>query len=232
MSTRRVTSTMHKLLSSIEALVAATLVAGTLPSTTLAASAESQAAAMQMTPRRSEVKREALETFRERHEAVMALVKKGAKADVLQREVDDLLDYEWLAQAALGGKKRYEKNCTPRCPEFQALLTRLIRENYLRLIRKADNHPVRYVDQVRGARGAYKVTTEITVTKNGRQQVLEVAYVMHQIGDKWQVRNIITDGMSLAKNYRYELNQVRKREGIDGIISRLETKLAEIAKNK
>lgn len=226
---------MHMLRSSVQALVATAFVVGSTP--TIASAAASKAVVEQLyeqgaslPPRRSEAKRDALETFRDQHEAVMALVKKRAKADVLQRQVDELLDYEWLAQAALGGKKRYAKNCEPRCAEFEQLLTRLIRENYLRLIRKAEDHPVRYVDQVRGARGAFKVTTEITIVKNGRDQVVEVAYVMHKIGEAWQVRDIITDGMSLAKNYRYELNQVRKGEGIDGIITRLETKLAEIAK--
>jgi phospholipid transport system substrate-binding protein len=52
---------------------------------------------------------------------------------------------------------------------------------------------------------------------------------MHLSGDRWEVRDIITDGMSLAKTYRYEFNQIRKREGMDGIISKLETKLQELA---
>jgi phospholipid transport system substrate-binding protein len=173
---------------------------------------------------------EAMQAFKAQHERVIKKVKQKASAAKLQKEVDGLLDYAWIAQAALGGPSKYQQNCSPRCDEFEKLLTRLIRENYLRLIRKAENHPVEYVNEVRGRKGAAKVTTRIQVVKNGRKQKLEVAYVMHQTANGWEVRDIITDGMSLAKTYRFEFNQVRKREGIDGVIANLETKLAEIAK--
>jgi ABC-type transporter MlaC component len=43
-------------------------------------------------------------------------------------------------------------------------------------------------------------------------------------------QNIITDGVSLAKTYRYEFNKILRDEGIDGLIARLESKIAEIAK--
>ena len=45
---------------------------------------------------------------------------------------------------------------------------------------------------------------------------------------KWQVRDIITDEVSLAKTYRYEFNKIAKGEGIDGIISKLEDKLQKL----
>jgi phospholipid transport system substrate-binding protein len=172
----------------------------------------------------------ALAAFQSRHETVVTLVRKHASAAKLQQEVDDLLDYAWIARAALGGTGKYQESCQPRCSEFEGLLTRLIRENYLRLVRKAESHPVEYVGELKGRKGAVKVTTRIQIEKNGRKQKLEVAYVMHLGPDGWEVRDIITDGMSLAKTYRYEFNQIRKREGIDGVIHKLESKLAEVAK--
>jgi len=171
-----------------------------------------------------------MDAFQTRHGAVIKLVKKKASTSKLQKEVDRLLDYGWIARAALGGKTKYAENCGPRCDEFEKLLTRLIRENYFRLVRKAEAHPVEYINEIKGRKGAVKVTTRIKIQKNGRTQKVEVAYVMHKVGAEWQVRDIITDGMSLAKTYRYEFNQVRKREGIDGVIAKLETKLAEVAK--
>jgi ABC-type transporter MlaC component len=53
---------------------------------------------------------------------------------------------------------------------------------------------------------------------------------MHLADEGWVCRNIITDGVSLAKNYRFEFNKVLRDEGIDGLIGRLETKLNEVAK--
>lgn len=181
-----------------------------------------------LAPASAEAGDKAIDAFKAKHEAVIDLVKKKASDDKLQARVDGLLDYDWLATAALGGPSNYATVCATRCDEFQGLLTRLIRENYLRMIRRADGHPVDYVGQTAGKNGIYKVTTRVKVDKNGRQQTVTVEYVMHQSGDGWRVRDIITDDVSLARTYRYEFSKIAKAEGIDGIIRKLEKKLASL----
>jgi len=170
----------------------------------------------------------AIDAFKAKHEAVVELVKKKAADDVLQAAMDGLLDYDYLAEAALGGPQNYKEVCQTRCAEFEELLTKLIRENYLRMVRKAESHPVEYVGQTPGKNGIYKVTTRVKINKNGRDQTVTVDYVMHQIDGQWQVRDIITDDISLANTYRYEFNKIYKAQGIDGIISKLEDKLAKL----
>ncbi len=98
----------------------------------------------------------AMEAFKAKHERVIKKVKKRASTASLQKELDTLLDYGWIARAALGGKAKYDQSCAPRCDEFEKLLTRLIRENYLRLIRKAEDHPVEYVNEIKGRKGAVR----------------------------------------------------------------------------
>ena len=171
----------------------------------------------------------ALESFKARHEAVMKLVKRRAKAKQIEAKVDQLLDYAWLAQASLGGPTRYEKKCKTRCEEFQSLLTRLIRENYLKRIYLGDKGQIEYVGEEKRGR-ATKVTTRVKYKKDGRDVAVEIAYVMHQVGAGWQVRDIITDGVSLARNFKYEFGKILREEGIDALVLRLENKLAELAK--
>jgi phospholipid transport system substrate-binding protein len=180
-------------------------------------------------PVEAAVDSDALSTFKAHHESVVKLVKRGAGAKKLQAKVDELLDYDWLAKTALGGEKKYAGACGPKCGEFEALLGQLIRENYLRMVRKAASHEVAYLGEKTGRSGAVKIDTEITLDKNGRKQKLKVSYVMHQSGGKWQVRDIITDGISLAKTYRHEFKQVLKGEGIVGILTRLQAKIDELA---
>ena len=170
----------------------------------------------------------AIDAFKAKHEAVVNLVKANASDAKLQAKVDSLLDYDYLATAALGGPSNYATVCGSRCDEFSTLLTRLIRENYLRMIRKAEKHPVEYVGQVAGKNDVYKVTTRVKIEKNGREQTVTVEYVMHKIDGHWQVRDIFTDDVSLAKTYRYEFHKIAKEEGIDGIIHKLEDKLASL----
>jgi phospholipid transport system substrate-binding protein len=173
---------------------------------------------------------DAVGAFKAKHEAVVDLVKQNADDAKLQKELDSLLDYGWLAEQSLGGAENFATVCGDRCDEFESLLGQLIRENYLRMVRKAEKHAVEYVGQVEGKNGVYKVTTKIKIDKNGREQTVVVEYVMHQSSDgNWQVRDIITDEVSLAKTYRYEFNKIAKAEGIDGIVRKLEDKLAKLA---
>jgi phospholipid transport system substrate-binding protein len=172
---------------------------------------------------------EATAVFKGHHAAVIALVKKKAAAKTLQSEVDTVLDYDWIAAAALGAQPGDTTTCAPSCEQYTALLTRLIRENYLRLITKAEGHEIHYLGEQRGRTGAAKVNTKMQVMKKGRQQTVRVSYVMHQIGGSWQIRDIITDGVSLAKTYRYEFNQLLKQDGINSIVTKLEEKLASVA---
>jgi ABC-type transporter MlaC component len=184
--------------------------------------------AVAATPTAVQAELSAIEAFKAKHEKVVKLVKSSADNAKIQDQVDELLDYDWIAKAALGGPDTFDTVCKSRCAEFEKLLTSLIRENYLRMVQKAERHPVEYVGQVAGKNNVYKVTTRIKVDKNGREQVVTVDYIMHRSGDKWQVRDIITDDVSLASNYRYEFNKIAKTEGIDGVIRKLEDKLAKL----
>jgi phospholipid transport system substrate-binding protein len=185
-------------------------------------------AAIAATPSVAQAEDGAIEAFKSKHEAVVKLVKDNATDAALQAKIDELLDYNYLATSALGGPQNYATVCDARCDEFNALLTKLIRQNYLRMIRKAEKHPVEYVGQVAGRNDVYKVTTRVKVDKNGREQTITVDYVMHEIDGNWQVRDIITDDVSLSKTYRYEFNKIAKTEGIDGVIRKLEDKLASL----
>jgi phospholipid transport system substrate-binding protein len=168
---------------------------------------------------------DAAETFQTKHGALVQLVEKGADDSKLGAELDRMLDYHWLAEASLGGPDHYANVCAARCAEFEALLTKLIRDNYLRMIRKAKQHPLELVSTVEGKGGVHKVTTKMRVDKNGRSRSVTVDYIMHEVGGAWQIRDIITDDVSLVRTYRHEFNKLAKAEGIDGIIARLQEKL-------
>jgi phospholipid transport system substrate-binding protein len=173
----------------------------------------------------------AMDTFKSRHGKVVELVKKRAEAPALQKEVDQLLNYKALAEASLGGAGRYESKCAPRCAEFETLLARLIRENYLKRIRTDKKYELTYVREEQKPRGTH-VVTNIALTRDGKPEVVEVVYVMQQDDGVWRVEDIITDGVSLAKNYKFEFNKILKDKGIDELISRLENKLVELAAKK
>jgi ABC-type transporter MlaC component len=173
----------------------------------------------------------AIDAFKQSHQEVTTLVDSAAETSKIQAEVDELLDYQWIAKAALGGPSRYAEACGERCDEFESLLTQLIRENYLKRIKAKNRGTVEYQgEEVREK--ATKVATKVTfVDKDGKTQVVSIHYVMHKVDGKWHVRDIITEGVSLAKNYKYEINRLHAEGGMDKVISTLQKKLDEVSKS-
>lgn len=167
----------------------------------------------------------AAEAFQAKHDALVELVKQDASDAKLGNVIDGMLDYQHLAESSLGGADNYAKVCADRCAEFEALLTQLIRNNYLRMARQVNQHPLQQIDDVEGRGGIHKVTTKVKVEKNGRDRLMTIEYVMHQVDGRWQIRDIITDGVSLTQTYRSDFNKINKAEGIDGIVRRLAEKL-------
>jgi len=173
----------------------------------------------------------ATEAFRAQHSKVEELTKAHAESAKIEAAVDSLLDYHSLAVDSLGGAKRFPDRCESRCDELEQLLARLIRENYMRRVRTDKDHTVSFIgEETRGK--SVRVKTSVEYREEGRPVVVEVTYVMHQSEGAWRVRDIITDGVRLARNYKYEFNQLLKKEGIDGLVARLESKVTMVAKKK
>jgi len=170
----------------------------------------------------------AIKAFEQIHGEVTTMVDADAKSADIEAKVDSLLDYEWITWATLGGQKRYKERCADRCDEFKALLTQLIRKNYLKRIENKDRGTVEYVEEhVR--KKATKVDTKVTfVDLEGKTKTVEIDYVMHKVDDEWQVRDIITEGVSLAKNYKYEIAKLHKAGGMDKVLSTLQKKLDDL----
>jgi ABC-type transporter MlaC component len=54
---------------------------------------------------------------------------------------------------------------------------------------------------------------------------MEVAYVMRRADDRWSVVDIVTDGVSLVSTYRHTFHEIHAKDGIDGVIARLQAQL-------
>ncbi len=166
----------------------------------------------------------ATDAFKQKHEVVVGLVTRNAKDKEIEAQMDALLDYPWLSRASLGGENRYAETCGARCDEFESLLTKVVRDNYLQLVRRSSKQPLTFVSEQAGRNDTYKIDAKVQTEKHGRLQNVDVSFIVHKVGDKWAVRDIITDGVSLAKTYRYEFAKQLKQGGIDAVIDGLKTR--------
>jgi phospholipid transport system substrate-binding protein len=165
------------------------------------------------------------------HADVMALIEQGVPPARVNAKVDALLDYRFIARAVLGGGERYDARCGERCAEYEALVARFVRHGYLARLAAHERAKVEVVGETVRDR-ATKVDTRVAYFDDqGKPRVIEVAYVMHRVDGRWAVRDIVTDGVSLAKNHRYEVGRLFREGGIDLVIERLRAKLAELERN-
>jgi phospholipid transport system substrate-binding protein len=170
----------------------------------------------------------AKEAWTRTHGEVVSLLEQGAPEARVSEKVDALLDYRSIAQAVLGGGARYQERCGERCAEYEALVAKLVRHGYLQRLSAHERAKVEVVGEVVREK-ATKVDTRVAFTDSeGRRRVVDVAYVMHQVDGRWAVRDILTDGVSLAKNHRFEVGKLHREGGIDLVIDKLRAKVAEV----
>ena len=167
-------------------------------------------------------------TFRRAHEELVALIDQHASDARVQARADALLDHHAIAVAALGGASRYAERCAELCDEYEALLSRLIRHNVLARLRAKDRGRMELLGQT-VRESATKVDTKVSfVDDQGKARSVKVSYVMHRVDESWRVRDIHTDGVSLVGNYRHELRKLHRDGGIELVVKRLRSKVAEL----
>ena len=62
-----------------------------------------------------------------------------------------------------------------------------------------------------------KVPTEVTI----KGEPTHIDYVMRRSGGDWRIVDIIVDDVSTVDNYRSSFGRIIKKEGMDGLIARL-----------
>ncbi len=180
-----------------------------LPGATLA-SAETQAA---------------LSFLQKRHDAVNQVLRKpdnAARQKRLSFLLDQLLDYEELAKRSLDREWNARKDAELK--EFVSLLRQLVERQYQKNLETTLSYKVKYVSAQPLEQGAMVKTTAKS-TKKLRDPMLEIDYNMLPSGADWRVYDIITDGVSLVKNYRRQFRRIIRDEGWDGLIDRMQKKL-------
>jgi phospholipid transport system substrate-binding protein len=76
---------------------------------------------------------------------------------------------------------------------------------------------VKYLPEVPGEEGAVKVPTEVVI----KGESTHIDYVMRKEAGEWRIVDIVVDDVSTVENYRSSFGRIIKKEGMDGLINRL-----------
>lgn len=153
----------------------------------------------------------------------------GTEADKRVRNeirdrASDLFDYTELCKRALG--EHWAKMAEKQRTDFVATLQELIERNYIRQLRTNLDYEVTYgEEQVEGPEA--KIATQIKIRTKGKSTNATIDYRMLQGARGWLVYDVITDEVSLVRNYRSQFQRIIASSGYDGLLNRMKTKLSE-----
>lgn len=153
---------------------------------------------------------------------------KGAAVERYQQKitarVNAFLDFEDLARQAL--KKHWTKRTEAEQKEFVQLLRDLIERNYVKQLNKNLDYKVQYRDELRKGDRA-KVTTAVKVTRNNRPAEVVIEYKMKKENGRWLVYDVITDDVSIVRNYRSQFNRIIRKNSYEHLVKKMRSKLQE-----
>ncbi len=163
----------------------------------------------------------ATEALKARDAEVRAVLPpKGTELSVATRQkLENILtravDLEGVARSALG--KNWEVATPAQRKKFlDAFKQRFRKATADQFTEDYRNTVVKYFPEVPDE-GGVKVPTEVTI----KGEPTHIDYVMRRVGADWRIVDIIVDDVSTVDNYRSSFGRIVKKEGMDGLIARL-----------
>ena len=164
--------------------------------------------------------------IKSKHNRVRAVLRKPdtpKRAEELTGVLGEFLDYQRLARLSLADE--WNKHSEKELDKFVSLLRQLVERQYQRNMESTLEYKVSWVGTEPLDDGV-KVRSSARSTKRRRQPPITIDYSMSPDGDEWKVYDIYTDDVSLVRNYKRQFRRVIKDEGWNGLIGRMEKKLA------
>ncbi|MES2488388.1 MAG: ABC transporter substrate-binding protein [Pseudomonadota bacterium] len=151
-------------------------------------------------------------------------VKYKADSKLYYKTVNDvvvpLFDVPYIGRLVLGrnGKTATDEQRT----RFQnAFKDMLIRSYANAMLDNFDSVKVSW-QPLRMAAGATDVTVSSTLLREGKQPV-PVGFAMRLTGTEWKIYDITVENISLVINFRSQINEEIKKNGLDSVIARMES---------
>ena len=141
----------------------------------------------------------------------------------IRKEAESIFDFPETAKRALG--HHWQSLGAAEQSEFVSLFTDLLERAYLGKIERYSGEPITYTgDSIEGDLATVK--TKFT-TKQGTEIPIEYRLLRH--GDRWQVYDVLIEGVSLIANYRAQFDRIMRTGSYQELARRLRANQAEIS---
>jgi len=144
--------------------------------------------------------------------------KQGERRSKIRETVEKRFDFAEMAKRSLA--VHWKKRTPQEQKEFTSLFSDLIEDTYIKKIERYEDEKVIYTGEKTD--GPYAtVRTKIVTTK---ETEIPVDYKIFQKGQKWEVYDIVIEGVSLVNNYRTQFNQIIRSGSYEDLVQKLKKK--------
>jgi phospholipid transport system substrate-binding protein len=132
-------------------------------------------------------------------------------------------DFKMMGMRSLGTP--WKKLSPEQRDEYVTAFSELIKNSYILKIERYTNEKIVFKDD-RAKGKYYYVYTDIL----SGDTAIPINYSLHQKGDQWFVYDVTIEGVSLVKNYRSQFDQIYRKEGFSGLMSKINKQLSTMEK--
>ena len=134
----------------------------------------------------------------------------------IETVASDIFDFEETARLSLG--RHWQERTPAERTEFVRLFSGLIEASYFSRIEGGyEGERVQYTSET--VDGDQAIVKTKIVTKKGSE--IPIDYRMHRKGERWQVYDVVVEGISLLGNYRSQFNKIIQTSSYQDLVAKL-----------
>lgn len=138
----------------------------------------------------------------------------------IRKIIDPVFDFQEMAKRSLGTEWNNANDTQKQ--EFVSVFSELLSKTYMSKVETVKKDTVKIIGSDIKEN---KALVKTSVIYNGDSFPLDYKFIKT---NDWKVYDVIIENIGLVANYRNEFAGIIRKDGIDGLISQLKTKLAKL----
>lgn len=147
--------------------------------------------------------------------------KANERRAAIRKVVGERFDFEEMAKRSLA--LHWKKRTPEERNEFVPLFSDLLERSYIKKIESYTDEKILYTDEK--IDGEYAVVDTQIITKRNVKTPIE--YRLLNKNGKWEVYDVVIEGVSLVNNYRNQFNKIIRRDSYEELVKRMKNKQEE-----
>ena len=151
--------------------------------------------------------------------------KRQERQQHMQQISHEVFDWEEMAKRALA--RHWRQRTPPQQQEFVALFRDLVERSYMTRLEAAagERQNILYTgEQVDGTRAVVK--TRVVTRRN---MEVPIDYRLNKADGRWQIYDVMIEGISLVNNYRSQFNRILASSSYDELVQKMKSRQGEEA---